>query len=65
LDHPQHLVILAGSIVFIYRHVPETKGMTLEEIEAYFLSYSKEANGGGGDNESGKEVTNEVVTQHS
>lgn len=56
-----YTIIICAAIYFIIRHVPETKGMTLEEIEAYFMSLGgdhgatvlgvdgkKAASGGGG-----------------
>jgi sugar porter (SP) family MFS transporter len=49
--------IICLALYFIYRNVPETKGMTLEEIEAYFVATS----GGkrrSGDNDDGEQLPN-------
>lgn len=35
-----YAIIMSGGLYFIHTSVPETKGMTLEEIEAYFLASS-------------------------
>jgi hypothetical protein len=40
-------VLLVG-IYFIYSRVPETKGLTLEEIEEFFLRASRVAGASGG-----------------
>jgi hypothetical protein len=35
-----YAIILVVGIYFIYRYVPETKGLSLEEIEEYFVRLS-------------------------
>jgi major inositol transporter-like SP family MFS transporter len=39
-----YFVIMIISIVFIYYYIPETKGMTLEEIENFFNDKADEDN---------------------
>ena len=36
-----YAIILAAGIYFIYKKVPETKGMSLEEIEEFFVNSSQ------------------------
>ena len=36
-----YAIILAAGIYFIYKKVPETKGMSLEEIEEFFMNSSQ------------------------
>lgn len=36
-----YAMILVGAIYFIYKRVPETKGLSLEEIEEFFLRSSQ------------------------
>jgi MFS family permease len=43
-----YAVILASGVYFIFRFVPETKGLTLEEIEDFFIRSSKPREGGDG-----------------
>lgn len=50
-----YAVVLIGSIYFIYTQVPETKGLTLEEIEEYFLRASRVRDGMRGGNFSAEE----------
>ena len=38
-----YAAVLVVSVVFIYRKVPETKGMSLEQIEEFFVHSSKPA----------------------
>lgn len=40
-----YAVILVAGIYFIFRYVPETKGLTLEEIEDFFIRSSKSFGG--------------------
>lgn len=50
-----YAAILVGGIYFIFHRVPETKGLSLEEIESFFLRSAKlnrPADGGGDDKKS-------------
>ena len=42
-----YAVVLIGAIYFIYHRVPETKGLSLEQIEEFFLRSSKVAGNDG------------------
>lgn len=45
-----YLIIICFALYFVNRNVPETKGMTLEQIEAYFVALSGGKQGPDGDN---------------
>ena len=51
-----YAAVLIIGIYFIYSKVPETKGMTLEEIEKFFVRSAKISN---------KETNNDNVTNNS
>jgi MFS family permease len=54
-----YAIILVGAVYFIYHRVPETKGLTLEEIEEFFLRSSR-VGGSGLDSSASSQIGSSV-----